>query len=142
MSAGQRSILVIEDQADQWKLIQLSIRRAIPSCQAVWAVDQLHALEYLNELAKDKLPDLILLDLYLPQRENGFEVLRAVKESTAFKSIPVVIFSNSGSPEDISLSYQLGCSSYMIKPVEASAWSSYFTALHEYWWLLTTAPRQ
>ncbi|TDD16394.1 response regulator [Nonomuraea diastatica] len=62
-------------------------------------------------------PDLILLDLNLP-RMSGREVLRAVKDDPALRTIPVVILTTSEAEEDILHSYRLHANAYVSKPVD------------------------
>jgi CheY-like chemotaxis protein len=59
--------------------------------------------------------DLILLDLNLPEI-NGFEILERVRDTGSLKTVPIVVMSGSGNPEDIARSYQLGAASYIRKP--------------------------
>jgi len=66
------------------------------------------------DLTKQKKPDLIILDLLLPNID-GFEVLSKVKADTNTSSIPVIIVSNLGQQEDVERGLKLGASDYMIK---------------------------
>lgn len=63
---------------------------------------------------KDKKPDLVLLDLLLPNMD-GFEVLVKMKSDPATSSIPVIILSNLGQQEDIERGLKLGANDYLIK---------------------------
>ena len=59
-------------------------------------------------------PDLILLDLIMPQK-NGFEVLAELKLDEATKKIPVIILSNLGQDADIRKAKELGAHEYLVK---------------------------
>lgn len=65
-------------------------------------------------------PDLIVLDLNLP-KSDGSEVLRQVRSSEEFRSIPVVILTSSDSPSDRACAEQLGASAYLTKPSDLDA---------------------
>ena len=65
-------------------------------------------------LAKEKKPDLILLDLVLPKL-NGFEVLKALKADEATKAIPVIVLTNLEQMEDIQKAIDLGARTYLVK---------------------------
>ncbi|OGL90342.1 hypothetical protein A3I45_01505 [Candidatus Uhrbacteria bacterium RIFCSPLOWO2_02_FULL_53_10] len=65
-------------------------------------------------LAKDKLPDVILLDLILP-KANAFDVLRTLKGHEETKHIPVVVLTNLESMEDVQKALDLGAMSYLVK---------------------------
>jgi DNA-binding response OmpR family regulator len=65
-------------------------------------------------LAKEKKPDLILLDLILP-RMHGFDVLRELKEDEKTKDIPIIILTNLENAEDIQKALELGARTYLVK---------------------------
>ena len=65
-------------------------------------------------LAKEKKPDLILLDLVLPKM-NGFEVLKALKADGATKNIPGIVLTNLEQMEDIQKAIDLGARTYLVK---------------------------
>jgi len=65
-------------------------------------------------LAKNKKPDLILLDLILP-KVNGFEVLKKLKAEVETKDIPVIVLTNLEGIGDIDKAIELGATTYLIK---------------------------
>jgi CheY-like chemotaxis protein len=65
----------------------------------------------------DQKPDLILLDLMMPEI-HGFDVLKMLKENEDLEKIPVVIISALEGPEDIKKGIELGALDYLIKPVD------------------------
>ncbi len=67
-------------------------------------------------LAKAKLeqPDLILLDIMLPDM-GGFEILERLKSDPETTKIPVIILSNLGGRDEIERGVKLGATSYLIK---------------------------
>ena len=66
------------------------------------------------DLAKEKKPNLILLDLGLPKMD-GFEVLRRLKADPETKAIPVIIFSVMGEQKDIKRALDMGANDYTVK---------------------------
>ena len=66
------------------------------------------------KLAQKDKPDLILLDLLMPQMD-GFEVLEKVKADPAIKDVKVLVLSNLGQKEDVDRCMKLGAVGYMIK---------------------------
>jgi CheY-like chemotaxis protein len=82
--------------------------------------DGVTAMEYLRkegEYADAPTPDLVLLDLNLP-RMDGREVLAALKDDPALRSIPVVVLTTSEAEEDVVRSYALHANAYVTKPVD------------------------
>lgn len=63
---------------------------------------------------RSQQPDLILLDLIMPQK-NGFEVLAEIKLEQTFKHIPVIVLSNLGQEADIKKAKELGAVDYLVK---------------------------
>jgi len=63
---------------------------------------------------KQANPDIILLDLVLPQI-NGFEILEKIKEDENLKDTPVIVISNSGRSSEISRAKELGAKDWIIK---------------------------
>jgi DNA-binding response OmpR family regulator len=137
------SLLVIEDNDDHWHLIQLAMSRTLPEVKAIRSASADEATAYLNNcfLNGHDLPKLILLDLYLPDREAGWGLLKQLKHSSsAFKQLPIVILSYSNNREDITESYFYGSTSYITKPTDVGEWQSYIETLRIYWWETVTLP--
>ena len=61
--------------------------------------------------------DLILLDIVMPEM-NGFEVLRHVKGSKIFKSIPVIMISSMDDKDSIYRCIEMGANDYVTKPFD------------------------
>jgi CheY-like chemotaxis protein len=80
-------------------------------------VDALSFLRREGEHTDVPTPDLILLDLNLP-RMDGREVLAAIKDDPALRSIPVVVLTTSEAEEDVVRSYSLHANAYVTKPVD------------------------
>lgn len=65
-------------------------------------------------LARTQKPDLILLDLILPKL-HGFEVLKALKEDSDTKDIPVIVLTNLEGTGDVEKAIELGATTYLVK---------------------------
>ena len=77
-------------------------------------------------------PSLILLDLNMP-RKDGREALQELKNDPKLRSIPVVILTTSKEEEDMLRGYDLGCASYITKPVNFEGLVELMRALGRYW---------
>ncbi|MBW3635734.1 MAG: PAS domain-containing protein [Armatimonadetes bacterium] len=69
------------------------------------------------ELAREHCPDLILLDLHLPDI-NGDEVLRHLRAEPATRDIPVIILSADATPKQIERLLEMGAGAYLTKPLD------------------------
>lgn len=74
------------------------------------------ALDGKESLAKmkEKKPDLVLLDIIMPEMD-GFEVMETMVKDKKLKDIPVIIISNSGQPVEIERAQKLGAKDWLIK---------------------------
>ncbi len=105
-----KKILAIEDNAIIVRILQQHMKNAEFSTA-------IHPAESVAKATEEK-PDLILLDLMLPER-SGFDILHDLKQTAATKNIPVVILSAIGSEEDIDRAKQEGAVDYIIKGMES-----------------------
>ena len=136
-------ILVVEDNDDYWVLIQRAMLQIIPEVIPVRASGPEQARNLLVEWSRDEweMPKLILLDLYLPERNNGWQVLADIRALAApCNQVPVVMLSSSNVQADITEAYRRGSSSYLVKPTAYSEWLDYFKQVRAYWWETVTLP--
>lgn len=71
-------------------------------------------------VAKDKLPDLILLDVMMPKMD-GVEACRRLKEDSSLPFIPIVLVTARSDPKDVVLGLQAGADEYLTKPIDQTA---------------------
>lgn len=102
-------ILIIEDEQDLAGLVEYNLRAA--------GFETETAGTGAGGLAKARarLPDLVLLDLMLPD-VAGSEVLQMLKSDTELRKVPVVIVSARGQEADRIQGLELGADDYVVKP--------------------------
>lgn len=130
------TILLVENDPGDRELT----RRALDSLNVDVKVadDGLEAFEYLKRTGRHRdpiespRPDLILLDLNMP-RMNGQEFLQRFNADPDLSLIPVVVLTTSQQETDILRSYDLGCSSYIQKPVDTDQFINAAQELGRYW---------
>jgi len=66
------------------------------------------------KLAKNDIPDLILLDVVMPDAD-GFEILKEMEKDNKLSEVPIIIISNSGQPEELERARDLGAEDWIIK---------------------------
>lgn len=64
----------------------------------------------------ERHPYLLLLDIRMPKMD-GVEVLRKIKNDPLLHSIPVIMLTTTNDPREIEECYEIGCNSYITKPV-------------------------
>lgn len=69
------------------------------------------------EVAKKEKPDLIILDLMLPQMD-GYKVCALLKKDMRYAKIPIIMFTARAQQEDIRLGEEVGADAYITKPFE------------------------
>ncbi|MDO8756887.1 MAG: response regulator [Elusimicrobiota bacterium] len=67
--------------------------------------------------AKARLPDLVILDIRMPDMD-GFEVCRRLKEDPKTSAIPVLILTAMGQNRDTEMALSVGAAGYLIKPLD------------------------
>ena len=103
-----KKILFIEDESALQQILKDILTKK--GYEMISALDG----EVGLKLAKEKKPDLILLDLILPKL-HGLQVLKNLKEDEVTKDIPVVILTNLEQIDDINKALELGAKSYLVK---------------------------
>jgi CheY-like chemotaxis protein len=135
-------VLLVEDSPGDVRLIQEALEDVKVPIRLHVARDGIEAMAFLRRDAKNSnapRPDLILLDLNLPKKD-GREVLREIKESSTFVSIPVVILSTSASDADIVQSYTLHANCYITKPVDLKGFLTAVKAISTFWFSVASLP--
>jgi CheY-like chemotaxis protein len=118
----EQTILLVEDSEDSLFILRAALERA--GCnhplQEVHNGDQ--AIAYLKgegpyaDRAKFPLPAVMLLDLSMPKK-NGFDVLAWVRAQPGLKRLMIVVLTASNRSEDVERAFDLGASSFLVKPI-------------------------
>ena len=124
------NILLIED--DMIEVMKLN--RTISSLNLKHNITEAHngeeALKYLEK--KDKLPDIILLDLNMP-KVSGIEFLNILKADEVLRYIPTIILTTSNNQKDLLECYKIGIAGYVLKPLRYEGYVSKMEKLLAYW---------
>lgn len=107
-------ILSIDDKKLNMELIESLLNRYIPDCQVLTAQSGKEGIK----IAKEELPDTILLDIYMPEMD-GFEVCKILKDDEITKHIPVLMVSALGQdPEYRIRGLKAGADAFISKPFD------------------------
>jgi len=107
------SVLYIEDNLPNVRLIERLLSRQRPRITLLGATSGSDGIR----LARERAPELILLDLHLPDI-SGEEVLRMLWEDTRTRQIPVAILSADATPSQVKRLLASGASAYLTKPLD------------------------
>jgi CheY-like chemotaxis protein len=115
-------ILIAEDDAGHARLIEKNLTRAglhnaiqrFPNGQTI--LDFLFR-RGIGPHRENDTPYLILLDIRMPQ-VDGVEVLRQIKADPELRKIPTIMLTTTDDPREVERCHGIGCSSYMVKPVD------------------------
>lgn len=105
----QHTILIVEDEKDIRELLAYTLKHE--GFAVLEAGDGLLALD----LAREKLPDIILLDLMLPGLD-GLGVSKALQREAQTAAIPVLMLTAKGEEIDRIVGFELGAADYVVKP--------------------------
>ena len=110
----KKKILLIEDEPLQIEIYEKVIKEAGFEIESLeWGKEGLKRLEEIKAKKKER-PDLILLDLILPDI-NGLAILKKAKTDPELKDIPFFIFTNYSAPGLEKTGKDLGAEKYIIK---------------------------
>jgi DNA-binding response OmpR family regulator len=111
LPARKRTIMVVDDSQDLVEIVRITLKRKGFN---VWcAYDGTQVFDVLRK----QWPDLILLDIMMPLMD-GFEVLTRLKGNPSTASIPVILLTVKGQPEDVIGGYKRGAEIYISKPFD------------------------
>lgn len=84
-------------------------------------------------------PDLLFLDLNMPKLD-GREVMARIAADPGLRRLPVLVLTTSANREDICTMYELGCSAYVVKPLEFPQFMDMVRTIADYWFSVVTLP--
>lgn len=123
-------ILLIED--DMIEVMKLN--RTISSLKLDHIIMEANngeeALKILEQ--KDRLPDIILLDLNMP-KINGIEFLKILKGDKRLRYIPTIILTTSNNKKDLLECFETGIAGYVLKPLKYEDYLAKIEKVLAYW---------
>jgi two-component system cell cycle response regulator DivK len=108
---GKARVLIIEDNIDNYELVRFLLERS--GCDTIWARSGREGIE----MARSGHPDLILMDLTLPEMD-GWTATERLKSNPQTKHIPVIALTAHTLPGDRKRALEAGCDDYLSKPMD------------------------
>ena len=132
------TLLVIEDARDHALLVRVAARRALPGLDVRVAGDGREGIAYLagtppfQDRRSHPLPDLIILDLLMPE-VDGFAVLEWVRKQDGAIRCPIVVLTSSEQSEHEQRSIDLGAAAFHKKPSDIDSLGDTVREIVETW---------
>jgi two-component system phosphate regulon response regulator PhoB/two-component system alkaline phosphatase synthesis response regulator PhoP len=102
-------IAVVDDEPDILELVAINLGKA------GFVTSKYEEAQPLLDSIKRELPDLIILDLMLPDAD-GFEVCKKLRANSQYKNIPIIMLTAKGDEMDRILGLEFGADDYVVKP--------------------------
>jgi CheY-like chemotaxis protein len=145
MSYVHHTILLLDDNPDDARFVRLALQRVGVITPVQTVSDSEQAQCYLGgqgcfaDTENYPRPVLVLLDLIA--NKSGREFLAWLREQPLLKRLPVVVLTSSREEADINRAYELGCNSYLVKPVSFNTLLVMMQTLTQYWLGLNLTPQ-
>ena len=107
--ASQKKILIVEDEKDILQLVRLYLEK-----EGFLTVTAMNGIEGLNQVKAEK-PDLLVLDLMLPQMV-GLEVCTRLRSNPETALLPIIMLTAKAEESDTIVGLELGADDYVTKP--------------------------
>lgn len=126
------TLLIADDDPGHARLIEKNLRRAAVTNEIKRFADGQEVLDFLFRRSENQVPPeasfLLLLDIRMP-KVDGVEVLRQIKEDNELRKIPVIMLTTTDDPREVARCHALGCSHYIVKPVDYEKFSEAINSL-------------
>lgn len=137
------TIVQAEDDDDDYLLSSRAFEKIGILARVRRVKDGEELLEFLRRRDERETalpPILVLLDLRLP-KVSGWEALREIKSDARLRRVPVVVLTSSNVAEEVARAYDLGCNSFIKKPMGMEEYAVFARAIKDYWLGVAEIPR-
>ncbi len=139
-------ILYAEDSLNDVELTLAAFKECNLANQVDVVRDGEEAVDYLFYRGKysdreKSVPAFVLLDLKMPKMD-GIEVLKEIRNSKEYSSLPVVMLTSSQMETDVFRSYQLGVNAFVVKPIDFKDFMKAVKGIGYFWAILNTHPHK
>lgn len=110
----KRRVLAVDDDVELLELVITLLKRV-----NIETIGVENAIQAAQALRQPPLPDLLILDLMLPDI-SGIDFLKQMRSKTIFDSLPVLVLSAMAEPQEIRAALDAGADRYLTKPYLAN----------------------
>lgn len=145
MEIGKVDVLLVEDNLDDTELTIYALTNSDNRLHLQHFTNGEEALDFIfgkknywGQSIKDL--KLIILDLNLPTKMGGLDIVKRIRSEEHTKLIPIVVLSSSHDEKDIHSAYDLGVNSYVVKPSGFDGYIRKIGSLATYWSIVNQRP--
>ncbi len=105
-----KKILIVDDQLEVRELVEVTLR------VEDYRILQAESGEKAIEIARAEKPDLIIMDIMMPEAMDGLEATRILKDDPQTKDCKIIMLTAKGQEADREEGFEAGADDYFIKP--------------------------
>jgi len=105
-----KKILIVEDQADVLKLLEMILKA---EDRKIWLTE---SGEEALEVARETIPDVVILDIMLPGGIDGYEVARTLKKDPMTANCSIIVMTAKVQEQDKIDAWEAGADDFIGKP--------------------------
>lgn len=142
---GKFHILAAEDNEDDQLFLQKAFNAVKGPLSLSIVGDGEEVMHYMlreppfEDSLKYPFPNLLMLDIKMP-KHTGLDVLHWIMHTDKFRRVPVMIVSGSNLQQDIDRAFDLGASSYLVKPMSVEKMRHVFQTTADFWTTVSEWP--
>ncbi|NVK24082.1 MAG: response regulator [Gammaproteobacteria bacterium] len=124
------NLILVDDDPDEAYILKQALTQIDEALDLIYFESGDSLLPAIKSVADKK--SVVLLDLNMPHY-SGIDLLKNIKKDTKLNNTPVIMYSNSSSPQDIQKCYDNGANSYVKKPQGLGDTKEFLSVLSNYW---------
>lgn len=138
-------LLLLEDSEEDVFLFRRAVTKVGRAVELQHVHDASEAQQYLLGLGKFQnraefpSPSVIFSDLQLPG-QGGLQFLEWLRAQPRLRAVPCVIYSGSANPSDVQTAYELGVTSFIVKPIDFNDWVTRLEVVLKFWMDIAQRP--
>jgi len=105
-----KKVLIVDDNPEVRRLVEMTLR------VGEYKVFQAQSGQEAIEAAREKKPDLIIMDIMMPGAMDGLEATRMLKNNPETKDISIIMLTAKGQEFDKEKGIEAGADDYFVKP--------------------------
>lgn len=131
-------LLLLEDSEEDVFLFRRAVLKVGRAVTLQCVRNGAEAQRYLSgengysDRVQSPMPSVIFSDLQLPGM-GGLQFLEWLRQDPALRAMPCVIYSGSANPADVQAAYELGVTSFIVKPIDFGDWVARLEVVLKFW---------